>query len=269
MFNLPKAGNKYAVPKKQVRHEYQRTCSGIFGRKGRKPSRDRQVQPNMDNMLKTTIFGKAGMARPEAYQIYCRMTVKIQRQHLCVGKRHLKIWEQTKHRNLAKLIFWDLSTSERRCLVLLCLWGHPSKLIQEKVSHWRNSICFHTVKQIRSLGKGAGAVRKSKKWDRSVFTGSHRRWEPELLQDRIIALHHPDVPGVLLMVITGTDFADIQNKRTSVRLANHYLRTGQIPTKAGIIWYRAELHPPGRTGNRHLGARHWIHLKQNTCWRHT
>ena len=150
--------------------------------------RDRKVQPNIDNMLKITNDGRK-LALDQRLINDMLPDEENSKATTCVEKA-FEIWEQTKERKSAQLIFCDLSTPKgdgtfnvyediRDKLMAKGVPENEIAFIHDANTETRKAELFAKVRsgQVRFL---LGSTAK-------MGAGTN-------VQDRLIALHHLDVP---------------------------------------------------------------------------
>ena len=150
--------------------------------------RDRKVQPNIDNMLKITNDGRK-LALDQRLINDMLPDEENSKATTCVEKA-FEIWEQTKEQKSAQLIFCDLSTPKgdgtfnvyediRDKLMAKGVPEHEIAFIHNANTETRKAELFAKVRsgQVRFL---LGSTAK-------MGAGTN-------VQDRLIALHHLDVP---------------------------------------------------------------------------
>lgn len=150
--------------------------------------RDRKVQPNIDNMLKITNDGRK-LALDQRLINDMLPDEENSKATTCVEKA-FEIWEQTKEQKSAQLIFCDLSTPKgdgtfnvyediRDKLMAKGVPENEIAFIHEANTETRKAELFAKVRsgQVRFL---LGSTAK-------MGAGTN-------VQDRLIALHHLDVP---------------------------------------------------------------------------
>ena len=150
--------------------------------------RDRKVQPNIDNMLKITNDGRK-LALDQRLINDMLPDEENSKATICVEKA-FEIWEQTKEQKSAQLIFCDLSTPKgdgtfnvyediRDKLMAKGVPENEIAFIHDANTETRKAELFAKVRsgQVRFL---LGSTAK-------MGAGTN-------VQDRLIALHHLDVP---------------------------------------------------------------------------
>lgn len=150
--------------------------------------RDRKVQPNIDNMLKITNDGRK-LALDQRLINAMLPDEENSKATTCVDKA-FEIWEQTKEQKSAQLIFCDLSTPKgdgtfnvyediRDKLMAKGVPENEIAFIHDANTETRKAELFAKVRsgQVRFL---LGSTAK-------MGAGTN-------VQDRLIALHHLDVP---------------------------------------------------------------------------
>lgn len=181
--------------------------------------RDRKVQPNIDNMLKITNDGRK-LALDQRLINDMLPDEENSKATTCVEKA-FEIWEQTKEQKSAQLIFCDLSTPKgdgtfnvyediRDKLMAKGVPENEIAFIHDANTETRKAELFAKVRsgQVRFL---LGSTAK-------MGAGTN-------VQDRLIALHHLDVPWRP---------SDIEQQEGRI------LRQGNMNDKVKIFWYVTE-----------------------------
>lgn len=186
MFNLPVPEAEYenVVLKPS---EYQKDMVASLAERA-EVVRDRQVQPYEDNMLKITNDGRK-LALDQRLINDMLLDDENSKASTCVEKA-FEIWEQTKEQKSTQLIFYDLSTPKgdgtfnvyediRNKLIEKGVPPEEIAFIHEANTELRKAELFGKVRsgQVRFL---LGSTQK-------MGAGTN-------VQDRLIALHHLDVP---------------------------------------------------------------------------
>ena len=150
--------------------------------------RDRQVQPYEDNMLKITNDGRK-LALDQRLINDMLPDDENSKANTCVEKA-FEIWEQTKEQKSTQLIFCDLSTPKGdgtfNVYDDIC-----NKLIEKGVPPEEIAFIHEANTELRKA-ELFGKVRSGQV--RFLLGSTQKRGAGTNVQDRLIALHHLDVP---------------------------------------------------------------------------
>lgn len=150
--------------------------------------RDRLVEPNIDNMLKITNDGRK-LALDQRLINDMLPDEEHSKSAMCV-KNALQIWEETKEQKSAQLIFCDLSTPKGDGTFNV-YEDIRSKLIGKGVPE--NEIAF--IHEANTETRKAELFAKVRSGQVRFLLGSTQKMGAGTnVQDRLIALHHLDVP---------------------------------------------------------------------------
>ncbi len=156
--------------------------------------RDRKVQPNIDNMLKITNDGRK-LALDQRLINDMLPDEENSKATTCVEKA-FEIWEQTKEQKSAQLIFCDLSTPKGDGTFNV-YEDIRDKLMAKGVPE--NEIAF--IHNANTETRKAELFAKVRSGQVRFLLGSTAKMGAGTnVQDRLIALHHLDVPWVRLEV---------------------------------------------------------------------
>ncbi len=150
--------------------------------------RDRKVQPNIDNMLKITNDGRK-LALDQRLINDMLPDEENSKATTCVEKA-FEIWEQTKEQKSAQLIFCDLSTPKGDGTFNV-YEDIRDKLMAKGVPE--NEIAF--IHNANTETRKAELFAKVRSGQVRFLLGSTAKMGAGTnVQDRLIALHHLDVP---------------------------------------------------------------------------
>ena len=150
--------------------------------------RDRKVQPNIDNMLKITNDGRK-LALDQRLINDMLPDEENSKAAICVDKA-VEIWEQTKEQKSAQLIFCDLSTPKGDGTFNV-YEDIRDKLMAKGVPE--NEIAF--IHNANTEARKAELFAKVRSGQVRFLLGSTAKMGAGTnVQDRLIALHHLDVP---------------------------------------------------------------------------
>ena len=150
--------------------------------------RDRRVDATVDNMLKITNDGRK-LALDQRLINDMLPDNEDSKAAMCVNKA-FEIWEQTKEQKSAQLIFCDLSTPKNDGTFNV-YEDIKNKLVEKGVPE--NEIAFiHSANTDTRKAELFGKVRSGQV--RFLLGSTQKMGAGTNVQDRLIALHHLDVP---------------------------------------------------------------------------
>ena len=156
--------------------------------------RARLVEPNIDNMLKITNDGRK-LALDQRLINDMLPDDENSKASTCVEKA-FEIWEQTKEQKSTQLIFCDLSTPKGDGTFNV-YDDIRNKLIEKGVSPEEIAFIHEANTELRKA-ELFGKVRSGQV--RFLLGSTQKMGAGTNVQDRLIALHHLDVPWVRLEV---------------------------------------------------------------------
>ena len=212
--------------------------------------RDRKVQPNIDNMLKITNDGRK-LALDQRLINDMLPDEENSKATTCVEKA-FEIWEQTKEQKSAQLIFCDLSTPKGDGTFNV-YEDIRDKLMAKGVPE--NEIAF--IHNANTETRKAELFAKVRSGQVRFLLGSTAKMGAGTnVQDRLIALHHLDVPwrpsdvGRILRTFKIKKNVEVTDNGKLIICG-----TGrQIRKARGLFDTVLNCTRRRRTGNRHLGA---------------
>lgn len=167
--------------------EYQKDMVGSLAERA-EAVRDRQVQPYEDNMLKITNDGRK-LALDQRLINDMLPDDENSKANTCVEKA-FEIWEQTKEQKSTQLIFCDLSTPKGDGTFNV-YDDIRNKLIEKGVPPEEIAFIHEANTELRKA-ELFGKVRSGQV--RFLLGSTQKRGAGTNVQDRLIALHHLDVP---------------------------------------------------------------------------
>lgn len=167
--------------------DYQKNIVSSFAERAEKV-RDRLVEPNIDNMLKITNDGRK-LALDQRLINDMLPDEENSKAAMCV-KNAFQIWEETKEQKAAQLIFCDLSTPKGDGTFNV-YEDIRSKLIEKGVPE--NEVAF--IHEANTETRKAELFAKVRSGQVRFLLGSTQKMGAGTnVQDKLIALHHLDVP---------------------------------------------------------------------------
>ncbi len=156
--------------------------------------RNRLVEPYQDNMLKITNDGRK-LTLDQRLINDMLPDSETSKSATCVGKS-FEIWEQTKEKKSAQIIFCDLSTPKGDGTFNV-YEDIKNKLVEKGVPPEEIAFIHEANTELRKA-ELFGKVRSGQV--RFLLGSTQKMGAGTNVQDRLIALHHLDVPWVRLEV---------------------------------------------------------------------
>ena len=167
--------------------EYQQDMVSSLADRG-EAVRNRLVEPYQDNMLKITNDGRK-LALDQRLINDMLPDSETSKSATCVGKA-FEIWEQTKEKKSAQIIFCDLSTPKGDGTFNV-YEDIKNKLVEKGVPPEEIAFIHEANTEIRKA-ELFGKVRSGQV--RFLLGSTQKMGAGTNVQDRLIALHHLDVP---------------------------------------------------------------------------